>query len=137
MTDIITVLESDVNVIIAKASAFVGEVEGAVELAVEDFDNFFNWLMGLAPQVTAGVQTVTGLVSEMKAANVPLPASLAGDLADLNAAVSGLNAAAQASNSGANPAQAIIDGYAAAKNAIAATAVLSSAVAKPTVPAAA
>ena len=123
-----TVLESDVNAIVAKAAAFVAGVENAAEIVVEDVDTFFQWLAGEAPTITAAVQTVTGLVGEMQAANVPLPSSLAGDLADLNAAVAGLNAAAQATNSGSNPAQAVIAGYVAAKSVAATTATLSSTV---------
>ena len=44
-----TVLESDVNAIVAKAAAFVAGVENAAEIVVEDIDTFFQWLAGEAP----------------------------------------------------------------------------------------
>lgn len=112
-----TILESAITYVVAKAAAWEADIEGAVEVIEADVELFFQWMASEMPAVTSAVQTVEGLVNQAQAAGVPLPSSVAADLGDLNTAVAGLNAAAAATNAGANPAQSILALYTAVKQA--------------------
>jgi hypothetical protein len=122
-----TILESAITYVVAKAAAWEADIAGAVEVVEADVELFFQWMASEMPAVTSAVQTVEGLVNQAQAAGVPLPSSVTSDLGALNTAVAGLNAAAAATNSGANPAQSVLALYTAVKQANGAAASLSTA----------
>jgi hypothetical protein len=121
------IIEADITAIVAKATAWEADVEGAIQVIASEVESFFQWLASETPAITAAVQTATGFVAQVQAAGVPIPASLASDVNDLSVAVAGLQAVASATNAGANPATAIVQGYTAAKSAAAAAANVSAA----------
>lgn len=124
-TGFLAILESDITAIVAKATAWEADIENAGEVVEADVEKFFQWLAQETPTITAIVQTATGFVSQVQAAGVPIPASLSGDISDLQSAVTALQATASATNSGATPAQSIVQGYTAFKTAQAAAASVS------------
>lgn len=108
----------------------VAIIQGA-EVAVKDLEKGLNWLASNAPGISAGVAAVETMVESIVASTPGLAqnAVVTKAIADANEAVAGLNAFANAANTGQNQAQAVVAGYVAYQSAAAAVAGAKAAVA--------
>lgn len=107
LQNFITETEADVVVVVAAIKADVAVVKS--DLAAAE-----HWIASNAPTIAADIQEVLNLV---EAVGVGANPEVAAAVVAANLAVNALNAFAAASNTGATPAQAVVAGYVAVKQA--------------------
>lgn len=92
------------------------------EAAIEsDIRIALSWINSHITDINAGLQEIESVVASLATAGVKLPPAVMASIKDANVAVAGLNAYAAASAGGVNNAQALVDGYLAAKNVLTAS----------------
>ena len=100
------------------------------EAAVEaDIRLGLAWIDSHITDINAGLKEIETVVSGLGSAGVKLPQAVTDAIKDANVAVAALNGYATSAAGGANTAQALVDGYVAAKNVAVATAAAAVAVA--------
>lgn len=106
---------------IAETEADVVKVISAIKAGAEvvetDLTAAEHWIASNTPAIAAGLAQVLALVEEVGVGSNP---EVAAAIAAANITVKALNAFAAASNTGASPAQAVVAGYVAVKQANAA-----------------
>lgn len=107
LKNFITETEADVVKVVAAIKADAAIVESDIVAAQ-------HWIASNAPAIAADIQQVLGLV---EAVGVGANPEVAAAVVAANLAVNALNAFAAASNTGASPAQAVVAGYVAVKQA--------------------
>lgn len=103
------VLEQDVISVIQNIGA-------GIEVAAEDLQYCLSWLGTHIGQVAQTVSAVQSSVTALSAAGIPIPASLATGITQLNDAVAGVNSALSNQAVAANASTALTDGYNATKS---------------------
>ena|SRR5690348_11949520 len=136
--DWFTDLENNVSHFFAEAESdvvkVVAQIKTDIDVAIQDIDSALKWLVKQTPAIAAGLQTAAGLIEQVGLASDP---EVAAAIAAANIAVQGLNAFAQAANSGKTLPQAVVDGYTSYKSAQAAVAGAAAVAAKAKTPVAA
>jgi hypothetical protein len=107
LQNFISETEADVVTIVTNIKAGVAVVES--DLAAAE-----HWIASNAPAIAADIQQVLGLV---EAVGIGANPEVAAAVTAANLAVNALNAFAASSNAGATPAQAVVAGYVAVKQA--------------------
>ena len=90
-------------------------IEAGIEVAAEDIQYSLSWLGSHIGQVAQTVSAVQGSVTALTAAGVPIPAALSTGIAQLNDAVTGVNAALNNQAVASDASTALTDGYKATK----------------------
>jgi hypothetical protein len=103
-------LKADWEVLEQDVISVIQNIGADVEVAAEDLTYCLSWLGSHIGQVAQTVQAVQSSVTALSAAGVPIPASLASGITQLNDAVAGVNQAVAA-----NASTALTDGYDATK----------------------
>ena len=91
------------------------KIEAGIEVAAEDLTYSLSWLGTHIGQVAQTVTAVQGSVTALSAAGIPIPASLAKGIAQVNDAVAGVNSALNSQAVAADASTALTDGYKATK----------------------
>jgi hypothetical protein len=107
----------------------ITKIETGIQVAIADIEQAWNWIAAHAGEISSDAAVAANGLQTLKAAGIPIPAAATTAIADMNVAVTALNAAVAASNAGANAAGVLAAGYVAAKQAQAATATVNAAVA--------
>lgn len=117
-------LENMIETTEADVEKWIVAIIQGVEVGVHDLESGLNWLASKTPGIAAGVAAVENMVQAIAVATPGLAqnAIVTKAIADANEAVAGLNAFANAANTGQNQAQAVVAGYVAYQSAAAAVA---------------
>lgn len=110
----LTSLQNFISETEADVVAIVGNIKAGIAVVESDLVSAEHWIASNAPAIAADIQQVLGLV---EAVGVGANPEVAAAVVAANLAVNALNAFANASNSGASPAQAVVAGYVAVKQA--------------------
>lgn len=116
----------------ADVLAVITQIKADVVVAENDINSALHWVVSNVPAITADIEEVLGIATEIGVASNP---EVAAAITAANIAVTALNAFAASSNSGASNTQAVIAGYVAVKQAQAASSSASAAAIAATVPA--
>lgn len=108
-------IKNDWQVFEGDVIAVCQNIEAGIEVAAADLTYSLSWLGSHIGQVAQTVSAVQGSVSALSAAGVPIPASLAKGIAEVNDAVAGVNAALNNQAVAADASTALSDGYKATK----------------------
>lgn len=98
--------------------AVIVKIKNGIVYAEQEVANGLSWLEGHAGEISDSVNTVAGVVGSLAGAGIAIPPAVQQAVKDANAAVQGLNAMVASQEKGTP--QALIDGYVAAKQALAA-----------------
>lgn len=132
-------IENIVETTEADVESWIVAIIKGEEVVASKLEAGLNWLAGNTPAISAGVASVETMVESIVAATpgAAQNATVTKAIADANEAVAGLNAFANAANTGTNQAAAVVAGYVAYQSAAAAVAGAKAAVAAtPAAPAA-
>jgi hypothetical protein len=102
----------------AEVLSVIVKIKNGIEYAEQEVVNGIKFLEGHAAEISGAVQTVAGVVGSLSGAGIAIPPSVVQAVKDANAAVAGLNAMVASQDKGTP--QALVDGYIAAKQALAA-----------------
>lgn len=97
------------------AITWLTKIANGFEVLVEDVETFWNYIAGHSTQITNGVAAVTAGVQQLAAAGIVVPPVAVSAINELNVAVTTLNAAEAAQNSGANTVGTFVAAYSAAQ----------------------
>lgn len=95
--------------------AVVQDIEAGFEVAAEDITGALTWLGSHINDIASTVAAVQGVETQLNAAGIQIPASLANGITAINNAVSGVNAALTNNAIASNAPQSVQLGYQAAK----------------------
>jgi hypothetical protein len=110
-----TNIKNDWQVFEGDVIAVCQNIEAGIVVAAEDLTYSLSWLGSHIGQIAQTVSAVQASVSALSAAGVPIPASLAAGIAQVNDAVAGVNAALNNQAVAADASTALTDGYKATK----------------------
>jgi hypothetical protein len=102
----------------AEVLSIIVKVKNGIQYAEQEITNGILWLEAHAGEISDSVNTVSSVVGALAGAGIAIPPQVQQAVKDANAAVAGLNAMVANQNQGTP--QALIDGYVAAKQALAA-----------------
>ena len=109
-------LKADWQVVEQDVIAVVQNIGAGIEVASEDLTYCLSWLGSHIGQVAQTVTAVQSSVTALTAAGIPIPASLASGITQLNDAVAGVNTALSNQAVSANASSALSAGYNATKS---------------------
>jgi len=108
-------IKKDWQVFEGDVIAVCQNIEAGIEVAAEDLTYSLSWLGSHIGQVAETVKAVQGSVATLSAAGIPIPASLAKGIQEVNDAVAGVNTALNNDAVAADASTALTDGYKATK----------------------
>jgi len=108
-------IKKDWQVFEGDVIAVCQNIEAGIEVAAEDLTYSLSWLGSHIGQVAQTVSAVQGSVTALSAAGIPIPASLAKGIQEVNDAVAGVNTALNNQAVTADASTALKDGYKATK----------------------
>lgn len=108
-------IKKDWQVFEGDVIAVCQNIEAGIEVAAEDLTYSLSWLGSHIGQVAQTVSAVQGSVTALSAAGIPIPASLAQGIQEVNDAVAGVNTALNNEAVAANASTALTAGYKATK----------------------
>ena len=121
-------LEDELSTSETFVMTLVVKIKTKVQVIEKDIEVAWNWIAAHAGEISADAAMVATGISTLQAAGIPIPAAAQTAIADMNKAVTVLNAAVGASNQGANALGIFVAGYTAAKQAQASVATAAMAV---------
>lgn len=95
----------------------VVKIETGIVVIEKDIETAWNWIAAHAGEISSDAAMVANGIETLQAAGIPIPSAATSAIADMNKAVTVLNAAVGASNAGANALGILVAGYTAAKQA--------------------
>ena len=108
-------IKNDWQMLEGDVIAVCQNIEADIQVAAADLTYSLSWLGSHIGQIAQTVTAVQGSVSMLSAAGIPIPASLATGIAEVNDAVAGVNAALNSQAVAANASTALTAGYKATK----------------------
>ena len=108
-------LKADWQVLEADVISVIQNLGAGIEVAAEDIAYCLSWLGSHIGQIANTVTAVQSSVVALTAAGVPIPASLANGIAQMNQAIAGVNQALNNQVVSANASSALTTGYNATK----------------------
>ena len=108
-------LKADWQVLEAEVISVIQNLGAGLEVAAEDIAYCLSWLGSHIGQIAKTVTAVQSSVVALTAAGVPIPASLANGIAQMNQAIAGVNQALNNQVVSANASSALTTGYNATK----------------------
>ena len=109
-------LKADWQVVEEDVISVIQNLGAGIEVAAEDLTYCLSWLGSHIGQVAQTVSAVQSSVTALSAAGIPIPATLATGITQLNDAVAGVNTALSNQAVAANASTALTDGYNATKS---------------------
>ena len=109
-------LKADWQVVEQDVISVVQNIGAGIEVAAEDLTYCLSWLGSHIGQVAQTVTAVHSSVTALSAAGIPIPASLASGITQLNDAVAGVNTALSNQAVSTNASSALSAGYNATKS---------------------
>lgn len=109
-------LKADWQVVEQDVISVVQNIGAGIEVAAEDLTYCLSWLGSHIGQVAQTVTAVQSSVTALSAAGIPIPASLASGITQLNDAVAGVNTALSNQAVSTNASSALSAGYNATKS---------------------
>ncbi|MEJ0050923.1 MAG: hypothetical protein WDN02_06925 [Methylovirgula sp.] len=128
---VLETIENAIETTEADVESWIVAIIKGEKVVASKLEAGLNWLASNTPAISAGVASVETMVESIVAATpgAAQNATVTKAIADANEAVAGLNAFANAANTGSNQAQAVVAGYVAYQSAAAAVAGAKAAVA--------